>query len=504
MGNGPRGLAADPSGSRLYVANSADSSVSVVGIGLDGTLEVTATALGVSQQPTGLAVTSDGSTLLAACSGNTTVWAIDTANPGTGRRQQRTVGAGPVQVAVTPSGAYAFVANSGDGTVSLLDVWSGATACQVLVKAIAVGKQPSGVAVSPDGLTVLVPDSGAPSLGVISLQTYTAAAIASDVGSTPTDIVVSSDSKAALIWHNAQLSTGQPVPGVRYYPLASGVATDILTDVAMVACVFAPGPGGTGKGHTAYAIGSAEPLLYLLDLTDPANPKETDIPLPVRARTIALAVTSDGSTVLVVVQDQTQEYTLLVGSVTAAGAWTATQSLPLYKGTWPGVVRAALSPDGATLLLADTGNHTLTVVTRSTEARMPCTARAWASPTPSTSRSCRTARKPLCWKAARRTRSPCWTCRRCRPRRPRSCRATSTSNSSPAPDGRRLYAADTSAAALRILDAASLRILQTLPLAPQVSQAQGASGTAMAPDGSHVFVANTISGTVSVLQQVSM
>jgi DNA-binding beta-propeller fold protein YncE len=65
----------------------------------------------------------------------------------------------------------------------------------------------------------------------------------------------------------------------------------------------------------------------------------------------------------------------------------------------------------------------------------------------------------------------------------------------PSPDGRRFYAPDRSAGALRVLDPSSLRILQTLPLARDISQAQGAAGAAIAPDGSR---------TMSVLQQISM
>jgi DNA-binding beta-propeller fold protein YncE len=72
------------------------------------------------------------------------------------------------------------------------------------------------------------------------------------------------------------------------------------------------------------------------------------------------------------------------------------------------------------------------------------------------------------------------------------------------PDGRYLFGADASAAALRILDPRSLRVLQTTPLAADVSQAEGASSLAVAPGGSSLFVANRTSGTLSVLQQYSM
>ena len=120
-----------PVGGAVFVANSADDTISVVGIGIDGSMK--ASHAGAAQHqgkpagiyPCALAMTGDAATLLAACPGTGVVWAIDTANPNGGARQALTVGSHPIAVGVTPSGAYAFVANSGDGTVSLLNVWSG-------------------------------------------------------------------------------------------------------------------------------------------------------------------------------------------------------------------------------------------------------------------------------------------------------------------------------------------------------------------------------------------
>jgi DNA-binding beta-propeller fold protein YncE len=73
-----------------------------------------------------------------------------------------------------------------------------------------------------------------------------------------------------------------------------------------------------------------------------------------------------------------------------------------------------------------------------------------------------------------------------------------------APDGRRLYATDTNAAALRILDPASLRILQTIPLNPDVSKVQSPTGLTILPDGSKIFTANTYGNSISIIQQVQM
>lgn len=505
VGNAPRGLAADPSGARLYVADSADDSISIVGIGIDGSLKVTELAQGVSGQPTGLAVTPDGSTLLAACPQGGVVWAIDAQNPSTGQRRQLTVGSSPVAIAVTPSGAYAFVANAGDGTVSLLDVWNGPLSCAVLQKSILVGTTPSGVAVSPDGLVVLVSDAGSQKFGVISLQTYELATVSTQVGRQPTDVVVSPDGKAALIWNNALLGAPQPVPGARYYPVASGVATQILSSVPMVECVFAPPPTDGSTSVTAYAIGSMEPTLYVLDLSDPMNAQQTEVPLPILGRTLGLALSSDGQTLFVVLVDRSHQYTLLIGS-TAGGNWNAAQSLPLYTGgQFPGAVRMAVTPDGAKLFIADLRSHAFNVAVRGAGGQYALNAPAIAIPGAVNVAVLPDGSKAYVLGASSPNTITVFDVATLQTESVSVMQSyVNLQELVPSPDGRRLYAPDESAGALRILDPSSLRILQTLPLAEDISQARGASGAAISPDASRIFVANSGSETMSVLRQISM
>ena len=66
-----------------------------------------------------------------------------------------TVGTGPAGVAVDPSTHTVFVANSGDGTVSVIDA-----ATRTVIASIPVGEKPSAVAVDPGTHTVFVQHSG--------------------------------------------------------------------------------------------------------------------------------------------------------------------------------------------------------------------------------------------------------------------------------------------------------------------------------------------------------
>jgi YVTN family beta-propeller protein len=77
------------------------------------------------------------------------------------------VGKGPDGVAVTPDGRHVYVANHQDGTVSVIT-----TATGVVSAPITVGKGPVGVAVAPDGKHVYVANSYLPIPGVGQLKGF--------------------------------------------------------------------------------------------------------------------------------------------------------------------------------------------------------------------------------------------------------------------------------------------------------------------------------------------
>jgi YVTN family beta-propeller protein len=134
VGNGPYGVAVSPDGTRVYVTNAADGTVSVL-------------------NPTVSPTRSPGLVGLVP------------------------VGHNPQGVAVTPDSAHAYVANSADGTVSVIDASSLAT------NTFAVAANPQGVAVAPDGKHVYVAhgaptnalrviDPASPGTGQVSIPTF--------------------------------------------------------------------------------------------------------------------------------------------------------------------------------------------------------------------------------------------------------------------------------------------------------------------------------------------
>jgi len=105
---------------------------------------VTATiSLGTSQNPSGVAITPDGTRAYVTISfPNNLVSVIDTATNTV--ISTIPVGVGPTGVAITPDGTRAYVTNDGSDTVSVID-----TATNTVAGTIVVGSSPFGVTITP-------------------------------------------------------------------------------------------------------------------------------------------------------------------------------------------------------------------------------------------------------------------------------------------------------------------------------------------------------------------
>ncbi len=98
-----------------------------------------------------------------------------------------TITATPIQTGIS------YIANSGDGTVSVIDL-----ATNLIVATISVGQAPFGVSVSADGSTVYVSNQGSNSVSVISTTTNTVVSTI-PVGNGPAGLVVSQDGSRVYI-----------------------------------------------------------------------------------------------------------------------------------------------------------------------------------------------------------------------------------------------------------------------------------------------------------------
>jgi YVTN family beta-propeller protein len=192
VGAEPTGVAVTPDGSKVYVANQLSNDISVIDT---VTQTVIVPSIPVGSAPVGVAVTPDGSKVYVTnkYSGNVSV--IDTVTQ-TVIVPSIPVGSAPVGVAVTADGSKVYVANQGSsGNVSVI-----ATATNTVVATIPVGYEPTGAAVTPDGSKVYVTNNASGNVSVIATATNMVVATIR-VGAAPLGVAVTPDGSKVYVTH---------------------------------------------------------------------------------------------------------------------------------------------------------------------------------------------------------------------------------------------------------------------------------------------------------------
>ncbi|HWB47587.1 MAG TPA: beta-propeller fold lactonase family protein [Stellaceae bacterium] len=159
LGKQPSGLAINQAGTMALVANRADGTISVLSInGKEVKVTDTVTVGAPTDQVSAVAITPDGKTALAVKSAvdKVAVLTIDNGKASYDKKNDLPANNYPYNVAVTPNGQIALIANTGGGgssdghadTVSVVDL----TAKPIrVVDHITVGDSPEGLAISPKG-----------------------------------------------------------------------------------------------------------------------------------------------------------------------------------------------------------------------------------------------------------------------------------------------------------------------------------------------------------------
>ncbi|MHB8102522.1 MAG: YVTN family beta-propeller repeat protein [Methanosarcina sp.] len=163
VGTNPSGVAVTPNGTKVYVTNKGSKKVSVINTATNKVID----KVDVETSPSGVAVTPDGTKVYVANGGSSTVSVIDT----TKNKVIYTVDVetSPVGVAVNPEGTKVYVTNFGilptDGSVSVID-----TATNEVTYLVSI-IYPYGVAVSSDGTKMYVTSYYSNTVSVIDTAT---------------------------------------------------------------------------------------------------------------------------------------------------------------------------------------------------------------------------------------------------------------------------------------------------------------------------------------------
>lgn len=183
VGNGPMGVAVNPSGTRVYVASLTTNSVAVI----DTATNTVSATVPVSGSPIGVALNPAGTRVYVTTIFSNNVSVIDTATNAVVATIP--VGTTPAGIAVNPSGTRAYVAIMGTGdnpgsTVQVID-----TATNAVIANVAVGLAPQAVAVNPTGTRAYVTVAG--TYSVVVIDTATNRVVGSiPVGGSPAGVAV--------------------------------------------------------------------------------------------------------------------------------------------------------------------------------------------------------------------------------------------------------------------------------------------------------------------------
>ena len=188
-----------------------------------------------------------------------------------------TGGNAPFGVAISPDGAYAYVANSYSGTVSVIS-----TATNTVTKTVNVGGYPSGVAVTPNGQYVYVTNAGAGGdfVAVISTATNTVTTTVNIGAAGSACVAITPDGAYAYV-------TNENSGTVSVISTTTNTVTTTITGITEPFCV-AVSPDG------AYAYVASEGN-FVAVISTTTNTVTTKVTLPNGSLPWGVAVSPDGA-----------------------------------------------------------------------------------------------------------------------------------------------------------------------------------------------------------------
>jgi YVTN family beta-propeller protein len=276
-------------------------------------------------------------------SGDNTVSVIDTAS----NAVTDTIPAGnsPYEISASPEGKKIYVANWGSGTVSVID-----TSENNVTATVDTGASPGGVAVSPDGTALYVTNVVNNTVSVIdtSLNSVTATV---NIGNYPAGIAVSPDGKRVYVTNTGSIEA----PGNSVYVIST---LDYSIEAVSV-----------GRGPSGVAVTPDEKKVYVSN-SDDGTVSVIDTATNTAAATVNVGNSSWG---VAVNPAGTEVYVANVGDIesnldgyvsvidTAADRVIAT--VPAGKEPY----KVAVSPDGTQVYVTNKGSNTVSIIDTATK-----------------------------------------------------------------------------------------------------------------------------------------
>lgn len=357
VGANPTGIAVSFDGTRVFVANTDSNNVSVI----DTATNAVIASPTVGNTPGATAVNRAGTRVYVANAGSNSVSVIDTAT--NSAIAMLPVGIGPNGIAVNPAGTRVYVANRGSNSVSVID----ATNNTVIAPGLPVGLRPTGIAINRDGSRLYVSNDDSNSVSVIDTSSNSVIATIA-VGDSPTGIALSPDSARAYVanFDSNSLSVIDTTSNAVLFTLNTGgvnpIGVAVTPDGARVYVANRTSGGvsviDTLSNAVSFIAVGLQPVAFgqfILGIIPGAGQLQfsaIDFRVDEGLTAIITVVRRDGNEGAVSVQFATSN-----GSAVASGDYTATSgTLNFAAGVTSQSFSIAIGADGVT-----EGNETLTL-----------------------------------------------------------------------------------------------------------------------------------------------
>ena len=354
IGKSPAGLAVSPSGAQVFVTNSGDNTVSVVGYSpIDDNFSKVFDIGDLQTEPVDVAVAGPhDDTLLVLCRGSKNLIVVYNDDQGHSKRQEIAVGDSPSRVCTTPDRSYAFISNSGSNSLTIVGCSKGVGDCTVLEPSIKAGPQPTGIAISTDGSMAFVANSGGNSFTVLNLANYEITKNPTDLGkgTAPTNVVASPDGKAIVAWHNTMVNfSSKPTEaskGIYITDVQSGRVSRKMDGEEIIKFVFNP----VQEKKKAFAIAVGKNSIKILN-TIKYDASTLTITIPDSSDgsprfPIDLSISGDGKDIYAVARDGKGRHSLLVFD--CGNEYSKVSDMELFTSTsGSNIVQVECSPDGS-------------------------------------------------------------------------------------------------------------------------------------------------------------
>ncbi len=270
-----------------------------------------------------------------------------------------TVGATPHGVAAAPTGDLVYVANSGADTVSVVDTARALSdPVGAVIATIPVGAHPSEIALTPDGAFAYVTHAAAGDLAVVDTVTHTVASVA--LGGQPAGVAITPDGAFAYV---ARFDAGD----VAVMETATRhVATSISVGGNPLRVAVSP------NGAFVYVTNAAAGTVSIIDTA--SNTLVTAI--GVGEHPGGVAVMPNGAFLYVTNRDDNS-----VSVIDTTKALTDTgHAVIATVRVGAGPLDVAISADGALAYVVNAGSNDASVINTDTNSVLPATIAVGASP----------------------------------------------------------------------------------------------------------------------------